>query len=114
MPTIALAVLEWLEAHPQASSADRNRALAEVPAHQWALPGGHWVDLATHCQNRAEIPEEPRFMNRLAIYRMRPLPRCLFRAPDGRGLAWMLSGGPLEAYGCCEQAHCERAKSTDA
>lgn len=110
MPTIALEVVEWLERHPAAPAADKCQALAQVPAWQWAVPGGHWRDLAQHCCNRVEIREEPRFMNRLAIYRMTPMPRCLFRSPDGRGLDWFKSGGALESYGKCEQQHCERAK----
>ena len=110
MPTIALDVLDWIERHPDATPATKRKLLAQVPAHQWATVGGHWADLAKHCSNRAEVLDEPRFMNRLSIYRMQPLPRCLFRSPDGRGLAWMKSGGPLESYGICEQMHCERAR----
>lgn len=114
MPTIAHDVVAWLERHPAAPAEDKRRALAQVPAWQWATPGGHWPDLAAHCCNRAEVPTEPRFMNRLSINRMHPLPRCLFRSPDGRGLAWLASGGEVEAYGRCEQQHCERANPAAA
>lgn len=110
MPTIASDVLDWIEAHPGCDSVQRATLLHQVPPHQWALPGGHWQDLSKHCPNRVEFKQsEPRFMNRLGFYRMTPLPRCLFRSPDGRGLLWLKSGGPLESYGLCEQEHCEHA-----
>lgn len=109
MPSVAFQVLEWLDQHPEVSSADRARVIEQVPAAQWAVEGGHWGELAVHCCNRALVPEEPRFMNRLSIYRMAPAARCLFRAPDGRGLAWLKSGGEVLAYGKCEQQHCTRA-----
>lgn len=114
MPTAAFMVLEWIDAHPDASPADRTSAVCSVPPNQWALLGGHWNELARHCGNRATVPEEPRFMNRLSINRMTPLPRCLYRSPDGRGLAWLRSGGEVVAYGMCEQSHCERAGNGSA
>lgn len=113
MPTIAFAVLDWIDGHPTAAPRVKQKLIEQVPANQWAADGGHWNELAKHCCNRAEIPQEPRFMNRLSIYRMQPYARCLFRSPDGRGLAWLKSGGPLEAYGRCEQRHCERAKQSN-
>lgn len=109
MSSIALHVLEWLDLH-QADAEQKRQLLAQVPAGQWACPGGHWDELSKHCCNRVEIREEPRFMNRLGFYRMKPQDRCLFRSPDGRGLAWIRSGGDALAYGSCEQQHCERAK----
>ena len=109
MPTIAYDVLEFLDKHPQTANTDKVRLLDQVPRHQWATPDGHWGELAKHCCNRVESAREPRFMNRLSIYTMTPLPRCLYRSPDGRGLAWLNSGGEIEAYGRCEQVHCERA-----
>lgn len=114
MPTIAYDVLEFLEKHPQPTSADKARLLDQVPVHQWAAPHGHWGELAKHCCNRVESVREPRFMNRLSINTMTPLPRCLHRSPDGRGLAWLKSGGEIEAYGRCEQQHCDRAKQSNA
>ena len=109
MPTIAFAALQWLENNPHAPCSDKSSLLDQVPSHQWAAPYGHWQELAQHCCNRVEATREPRFMNRLSINVMTPLPRCLYRSPDGRGLAWLKSGGEVEAYGRCEQSHCERA-----
>lgn len=109
MPSIAGDIAQWIKNHPEATPNEKEKLLNQIPTWQWALPGGYWNDLAPHCCNHVVIHEEPRFMNRLAIYRITPLPRCLYRAPDGRGLAWLKSGGPLEAYGRCEQRYCERA-----
>lgn len=110
MPSIAGVVVGYLEAHPELSMDEKRKLLAEVPPHQWALNGGYFKDLAVHCCNRVEVPQEPRFMNRLGFYQMTPAPRCLYRSPDGRGLAWLKSGGEVLVYGHCEQEHCEHAK----
>jgi hypothetical protein len=37
-----------------------------------------------------------------------PHPRCLMRSPDGRGMAWIWSGGSVLAYGLCEGCACPR------
>lgn len=110
MPTIACEVMDWLAVHPEATPAEKAKLLSDIPAAQWAMPDGYWSELAPHCANHVLIKQEPRFINRLSINVMTPLPRCLYRSPDGRGLAWLKSGGEVEAYGRCEQAHCERAK----
>ena len=99
MPTIASEVVDWLTSQPNATANDKALALKSVPSHQWALEGGYWSDLAPHCFNRIEVKREIKFMNRLAINVMTPLPRCLYLSPDGRGLAWLKSGGEIEAYG---------------
>lgn len=114
MRSIALDVLDALESRPELTAEQKRALLAGVPQQQWSVPGGHFDDLAQHCCNRVDIRREPRFMNRLSINVMAPQPRCLFRSPDGRGLAWMKSGGELEAYGRCEQAHCEHTKPAAA
>ena len=31
-----------------------------------------------------------------------PKPRCYLKSPDGRGAAWLLSGGDVLAYGVCD------------
>lgn len=110
MPTIAHDALDWLDRHPRASCSEKTLLLTQVPSHQWADPDGHWAELSEHCCNRVEHVQAPRFMNRLSINVMTPLPRCLYRSPDGRDLAYFKSGGEVEAYGRCEQAHCEHAK----
>jgi hypothetical protein len=112
MPSIAFEVLDVLERRQDLTPDQKQVLLAEVPAHQWALQDGHFDELSRHCCNRVEVNREPRFMNRLSINVMTPLPRCLYRSPDGRGLAWLKSGGEVEVYGRCEQARCERAKAS--
>ena len=111
MPTIAFDVLEWLDEHPDTSCTEKTRLLSEIPAAQW--DSGHWLELSKHCGNRVEVHQEPRFMNRLSIYTRQPPPRCLFLSPDGRGLAWLLSGGEVEAYGQCERLNCERTHQSN-
>jgi len=113
MPSIAGAVVDLLKRHPDMSSELKRSLLSEVPSHQWALRGGYFDELAEHCNNRMVLHREPRFMNRLAIYSSDPAPRCLYRSPDGRGLAWLKSGGSVLVYGRCEQSHCEHAKPKD-
>lgn len=39
------------------------------------------------------------------------LPRCALRAPDGRGLRWLLSGGDSAAYGICRPEQCPVAEA---
>lgn len=108
MPTIAYDVLEWVETHPNTPQPDIAKLLRQVPPAQWS--GEHWAELSKLCPNRIEIRDEPRFMNRLGFYRIQPLPRCLFRSPDGRGLMWLKSGGDVESYGVCEKRHCARTQ----
>ena len=96
---IALTTLEWLARYPHASSPEKSSVIDQVPSHQWAARCGHWQELSQHGCNRDEVTRVPRFMNRLIINVMTPLPRCLYRTPDGRGLAWLKSGGEIEAYG---------------
>lgn len=110
MPSVAGDVVDLLAMHPNLSAEQRRALIDQVPGHQWAIKGGYFNELSTHCCNRVEIQEEPRFMNRLAFYQLTPQPRCLYRSPDGRGLAWLKSGGSVLSYGVCEQEKCERAK----
>ena len=72
------------------------------------LPRNWWPELATHCPNRIEPEIERRPVNGLNIEIGSPQPRCSHRSPDGRGLAWLVSGGSVLAYGCCEQRQCPR------
>jgi hypothetical protein len=111
MPTIAMDALNWLEAHSEATSEQKRQLLDQVPAWQWATPGGHWYDLSKHCSNRVDPALERRPANALCIEIGTPMPRCLFREPGGSkegrsNLAYLLSGGSILAYGICEQAHC--------
>jgi hypothetical protein len=47
--------------------------------------------------------------NRLRIEESEPFPRCKEQSPDGRGLAWLASGGSHLAYGVCALGSCPRA-----
>lgn len=113
MPSFAAVAVDWIETHPEATRDEKMRLLDGVPPQQWAVHGGFWGDLSKHCPSRAEVPLEPRFMNRLSIYRMEPMPRCLLLSPDGKGLRWLLSGGEVESYGRCLQCDCPRATPTE-
>ena len=66
--------------------------------------------LNLHCGSRAIVELSP--YNSDAAFGIRPeadatyRPRCLRRAPDGRGLRWMASGGSLADYGECRSRGC--------
>jgi hypothetical protein len=106
-------ILNWFDAHKDASSEEKHEHLAQVPAWQWSVRGGHWAELAKHCCNRVEPELLRRPVNGLNIEIGAPQPRCLFRSPDGRGftknggsLDWYLSGGSVLDYGHCQQSEC--------
>lgn len=82
----------------------------EVPAWQWAVPGGFWPELALLCPDRRQPALERRPVNGLNVEVGEPQARCMRRCPDGRGAAWVLSGGSLLDYGVCCQASCPRAQ----
>ena len=110
MRTIAFDVLEWLDDHPEATSEQKCSLLGQVPMWQWAMPDGHWGELKNHCQNRVAPGPERRPGNALNIEIGTPMPRCLYQSPDGRGLAWYMSGGSALDYGHCTQSKCPRCK----
>lgn len=107
MPSAAFIALDWLDNHRSAPPSDRQRALDAVPAAQWAGP--HWAELSKDCGNRIAPEVERRPGNALNLEIGTPQPRCSARSPDGRGLAWILSGGSPLAYGLCSQGECWRA-----
>lgn len=120
MGTIALEAVVWLEAHPDATSSEKQRCLAQVPAWQWRLPGGHWPEMAVQCCNRVQPLLERRPSNALNVEIGAPAARCLYRPPDGRGVTrdggtmdYLRSGGSILAYGVCAQAACDRAKGIE-
>jgi len=113
MPTIAVEVLEWLEAHPGASAHQKAELLDQVPEWQWATNGGHWPDLAKHCCNRLEPALARRPANALCVEIGSPAARCLFLEPGGQkegrsNLLYLLSGGDVLAYGLCGPERCCR------
>jgi len=62
------------------------------------------------CPSRRELEVERRPGNALNIEVGTPLPRCTEKSPDGRGMAWVWSGGSLLAYGTCSASECPRLK----
>lgn len=58
-------------------------------------------EVAAICQHRIEARQESRPGTRLVVEHVAPLPRCVQQAPDGRGAAWLASGGSVLAYGTC-------------
>ena len=84
---------------------DVSSELAAVPAAQWDV---YFPELLRVCPDRREMGVERRPANALNLEIGAPQARCLQRAPDGRGLAWLWSGGELLAYGCCDRGGCPR------
>lgn len=85
----------------------------DVPPFQWDI----WFsDLAPHCPDRLR-DGTPMSLQRNALRCdfawNDAAPRCGVRSPDGRGLAWVLSGGSPLAYGKCDANQCWRTKSTE-
>ena len=57
------------------------------------------------CPDRIDLGVERRPANALNVEIGQPMPRCQQQSPDGRGLAWLWSGGSPLAYGqCCRSA----------
>lgn len=53
------------------------------------------------CGSCVEPVLERRPVNGLCVEIGSPAARCKLKSPDGRGLAWLLSGGSVLAYGLC-------------
>lgn len=91
------------------ASAGLDYDIDSVPARQWAI---YYDELAPLCPSRI-APQEGRDYNRqrnaLRIEIVPSSSRCALRSPDGRGLAWLLSGGSPISYGACCVAGCPRA-----
>lgn len=76
-----------------------------VPVWQWEI---HFSDLAARCPDARQPELERRPGNALNVEIGTPQRRCVRMSPDGRGAAWLLSGGSLLAYGPCSSAACAR------
>jgi hypothetical protein len=100
--TTARLTLDRAEAGKAPTLAD----LDVIPAFQWRI---YHEELARLCPSRLE-PEQTRQRNALRIEILPDGHRCSRRSPDGRGLAWLLSGGSVTSYGRCEVSACPRAK----
>lgn len=79
------------------------RRYADIPPYQWRI---RFADLAERCPHRVTLGIERRPANALNVEIGQPMPRCSLRAPDGRGLAWVQSGGSWLAYGTCSAGEC--------
>ncbi len=108
MPSLAGHLLAYLDEHPGCRAPDK--AFDEIPAFQWEI---YFADLAPLCPSRIE--GERRGLQRNAL-RVELLPsgdpRCAKQSPDGRGRAWLWSGGSPTAYGPCCLTGCPRAGQT--
>lgn len=62
--------------------------------------------LERDCGHRMALAVERRPGNALNVEIGAPAPRCNRKSPDGRGLAWLLSGGDALAYGHCTPRAC--------
>lgn len=71
----------------------------------------YFTELSPHCPDRVEPEVTRRPANALIIEFSGGRPRCLQQSPDGRGLAWYMSGGSVLAYGVCSCASCPRTKN---
>jgi hypothetical protein len=100
---ISLAHLVVLRAEAGALTRDDVDAVPRAQFRIW------FSDLSPHCPDRRELPVERRPANALNVEIGSPQPRCMRRSPDGRGAAWMMSGGSMLAYGCCSERACPRA-----
>lgn len=111
MGSIALHVLTAVETHVAMPLQKRLDLFAEIPAWQFSI---YWSDLRRHCptilgdwtSNTARL----RNFNALQIHPTESgvTKRCADLSPDGRGLAWVMSGGPPNVYGECALRTCPR------
>lgn len=70
----------------------------------------YFTELSPHCPDRVQPELIRRPVNGLCIEIGEGRPRCLQQSPDGRGLAWYMSGGSVLAYGACGCRSCPRTK----
>ena len=103
MTSIALLTLVSLQAK---KIDDIDAAMEMIPAWQWRISGGHFAELSKFCGQRIDLDVERRPANALNVEIGSPLPRCRSKAPDGRGDAWLLSGGSPLAHGLCVKHGC--------
>lgn len=104
MISLAHAQILWAEDHGKKWIP--HDAISQIPEDQFAF----WFrEISPLCPDRQDPDLIRRPANALNVEFAGPrIPRCKQRSPDGRGLAWLLSGGSITAYGFCEQSHCQR------
>lgn len=81
--------------------------LKDVPKYQMEI---WWDVFEKFCLYRLTEGVVPRPVNGLNIEIGAPLPRCSALSPDGLGLRWYMSGGPISAYGVCCRKNCTLIK----
>ena len=106
MITIAQLILDRHE-----SGASTHEEFKLLPA--WQMDE-RFSDLSPRCPSRRAPALERRPANALNVEIGSPQTRCLLRSPDGRGLAWLASGGSLLAYGTCSYVDCPRRRNQEA
>lgn len=101
--TLAQLMLDRAKSGLPVSSSD----LESIPAVQWEV---YWDELRALCPSKL-TPSTVRQRNALRIELLPSTePRCSRLSPDGRGLAWFLSGGDPLAYRQCCATACPRAR----
>lgn len=99
---VTLALAHFDNGHAAAGQ----QVLDSMPAGaRWQLDL-RFAEVATVCRHRLAVERQPRPGNRLCIEHVAPAPRCVQQAPDGRGAAWLASGGDVAAYGACCPTGC--------
>ena len=82
-----------------------------IPTWQWAI---YFEELSPRCPSSLAVVPGEAFARQRNALRVELVPstapRCSRRPPDGRGLAWLLSGGSALAYGACCAVKCPRAR----
>jgi len=82
-----------------------------IPPWQWAV---YFAELSPLFPSSLAVVAGEDFARQRNALRVELVPstgpRCSRRSPDGRGLAWLLSGGSALAYGTCCAAACPRAR----
>lgn len=72
-----------------------------------------FADFSAACPSLWEMEVERRPGNALNLEIGAPANRCSEQSPDGRGMAWFLSGGSKLAYGVCCQSMCPRLSEVE-
>jgi hypothetical protein len=107
MTSIARAILDRVEAGLTVAAEDWE----SIPLAQWEI---YEAELSAVCPSRI-TPYRVKQRNALRI-EVLPSdgPRCIRKSPDGRGSAWLMSGGDPLSYGACDRNHCPRALAAAA
>jgi hypothetical protein len=106
MPTITWFALEQFDKNtPEAKTAGQ-RLLDALPVGARFQVEAYWQEIEKVCQHRAEVEVTRRPVNGLNIEHIGGAARCLLQSPDHLGLRYLLSGGPVTAYGRCCLSGC--------